>query len=292
MADVLELGDVQETLLIPLYMRALESQRADAICHDLKAVEIVSNLDIDFRRFDSWILQLDVAIRTEIFDEAVLDFRQRHPNACFVNLGAGLDARFQRMDNGQILWFDLDMPDSIFLRRRFFNEGPRNYFIPKSVTDLSWLDDVESLRSDRPTMLIAEGLFCYLDGDDIRRVLCTVADRWPGTEIVFQSISPEFINRQKDVEAVKATKAVFKWGITSGKEVERWRSDFHFLDEWAFIDRHFRRWGLTGWAARFLPWVYRRLRNVMKITHLRLGEPPNAPLAPPSDTAATPRNSL
>lgn len=273
----LELGDVQETLLIPLYLRAVESRRRDAICRDPKAIEIVDSLEYDFRKFDSWILQLDVAIRTELFDSAVQNFIRRHPDGVVVNLGAGLDARFQRLDNGQLRWFDLDMPDSMELRHRYFEETNRNRFLALSLTDPKWLDEVDVLRGDRPVFIMAEGLFCYLHDSDIRELFRRVADRWPGAEIVFQSISPEFVNRQSEVAAVKATKAKFHWGIRTGREIESWAPDYRFLDEWAFIDCHPRRWGWIGWGARLLPWKYRELRDVMKISHIRLGDPSHEP---------------
>ncbi len=129
----LKLGTVQETLLIPLYFRAKESERDDAICHDSRAQEIVANLDYDFAKFDSWWLQNDVAIRTEIFDEVVQDFLDRHPQGTIVNLGAGLDGRFYRLDNGLVTWCDLDMPDSIELRSRFYPTSDRNFSIARVV---------------------------------------------------------------------------------------------------------------------------------------------------------------
>jgi O-methyltransferase involved in polyketide biosynthesis len=42
------LNAVSQTLLIPLYYRAMESQRPDALVRDPKAVELVGQLDYDF----------------------------------------------------------------------------------------------------------------------------------------------------------------------------------------------------------------------------------------------------
>ncbi len=42
------LNAVSQTLLIPLYFRALESQPPDALVRDPKAVELVGQLDSDF----------------------------------------------------------------------------------------------------------------------------------------------------------------------------------------------------------------------------------------------------
>ncbi len=264
----IRLGEVQETLLIPLYMRALETQRPDAICRDEQALEIVGSIDYDFSKFDdAAILQLDIAIRTEILDEVTVAFMARHPDAIVVNLGAGLDGRFLRLDNGQVTWFDLDLPDVIELRRQFFTETARNRFLAKSFLEESWIDDL-CRKESQPVLLLAEGVTPYLEERHVRELCALIATRLPGAEFVFQSISPNYVNRQDIVPAVNRTKAVFKWGITSGRELEKWDPRYEFLAEWAFIDRHRLRW----WSVRkwwFLPPVYCDLRDVMKITYVR-----------------------
>ena len=271
-----DLGDVQETLLIPLYFRARETGRRDAIVRDPRAVEIVESLNYDFSKFDSaWVVHLDVAIRTEILDEQVSEFIQRYPRAVIINLGAGLCGRFSRVDNGQIQWFDLDMPDAIGLRREFYPEGPRNQMLACSMFDTAWMDAVQA-EPGQPMLLIAEGLFCYFDEAAIRQLLAEIAARWSGAEILFQSISPRYVQQQHRVRAVNQTRAELRWGIESAQELTAWDDSYQFLHEWYFIDRHRKRWRWLRYTS-WLPWVYRDLAQVMKISHLRLGRSPWRP---------------
>jgi O-methyltransferase involved in polyketide biosynthesis len=266
-----ELGVIQETLLIPLYFRALESARPDAIVRDPKAVEVVAELDYDFSRFDgAGAVYLDIIIRTEVLDEQVRRFIDRYPRSTIINLGAGLCGRFPRVDNGEILWFDLDMPDAMELRRRFYPEGPRNFLIPGSMFDSTWMDSVPLDDAARPVLIVAEGLFCYFEEAEIRELLAMIAARRPGTELLFQSISPRYVNKHHRVAAVNQTKAALKWGIRSARELAQWNEDYEFLGEWSFIDRHRRRWGWR-WYATWIPWVYQDMKMVMKVSHLRLG---------------------
>ncbi len=267
----LQLGVVQETLLIPLYFRALETGRPDGILRDPVAVQVVESLDYDFAKFDaSTPVYLDIVIRTEIFDERVREFIRRHPRGTVINLGAGLCGRFTRVDNGTIHWFDLDMPDAIELRDRFFSEGPRNRHVARSMFDFGWLDEVE-VADGEPVMVVAEGLFCYFTEEEVRGLLAAIAGRWPGAEILFQSISRRYVDRQQEVAAVNRTRAEFKWGVDHGAEVASWDPSYRFLGEWYFIDRHRSRWGGLRYRT-WLPWVYRDVKQVMKISHLRLGE--------------------
>ncbi len=263
-----QLGQVQETLLIPLYFRAVESQRPDAIITDSYAVEIVEALDYDFAKFNhAWKVQLDVAIRTEIFDRLTKEFLTAHPSSIVVNLGAGLDGRFLRLDNGRVRWLDLDLPDAIALRRQFYTESERNQFLALSVLDTAWIDALAVRESDS-VLLLAEGLFCYFTEAELKSLLRSLVDRLPDAQLVFQSISPEFVQQQHRVPAINSTQAVFRWGIESGRELESWDSRIKFIDEWAFIDQHPARWGLLR-LARYWPPAYKKIRDVMKISHLR-----------------------
>ena len=263
-----KLGDVQETLLIPLYLRAKETARPDAIIRDLKAVEIVKSIDYDFSRFDSaWNIQLDCVIRTEIFDEQVNAFLQKHPDAIVVNLGCGLDGRFERLDNGRLTWFDLDMPDSIELRRQFYEEGPRNHFLSQSMFDVSWIAALNR-QPGQAVLILVEGVFAYFEEAMIRELFQAIANGLPGAEMLCQTISPRYVNREAKVAAVNKTRAKFKFGVVTGREMEAWEARPEFLNEWHFIDRHRRRWRWMRYLI-LLPWIYRDVYDVLTISHLR-----------------------
>ncbi len=119
----IQLGTVQETLLVPLYARAVDSRRKRPILNDRKAVEMVESIDWDFQRFNQRWRIAAATLRTAIFDVPVRDFLSRHPEGTVVEIGAGLNTRFERLDNGAVHWFDLDLPDSIELRKKFFTDS-------------------------------------------------------------------------------------------------------------------------------------------------------------------------
>jgi hypothetical protein len=60
-----------------------------------------------------------------------------------VDVGCGLNTRFERVDNGRVRWFDLDLPDVIALRRRFFQDGPRQSMLAASIVDDAWIAPVK-----------------------------------------------------------------------------------------------------------------------------------------------------
>ena len=77
------LSGVAETLLIPLYNRAMESQRPDAMMKDEKAVEIVAQMSYDFDqarkiRMTEGNKVARIMLTREI-DRYARDFLGRHP---------------------------------------------------------------------------------------------------------------------------------------------------------------------------------------------------------------------
>ena len=105
---------VAETLLIPLYMRAKESHRDNPILNDKTAERLADNLEYDYSKFDGAKLsEVGCVVRGWYFDHAVQQFIKTHPNPVVVNVGCGLDTRFQRIGNGKAIFYDMDLPEVI-----------------------------------------------------------------------------------------------------------------------------------------------------------------------------------
>jgi O-methyltransferase involved in polyketide biosynthesis len=172
------LGGVQETLFIPLAARARAARRNRPVLHDPKAVELAGLIDYETRRHDRGSGGVVVVLRTVIFDAWVRAFLAEHPDGTVVEIGTGLNTRFERLDNGRAHWIDLDLPDTIELRRKFFTDTGRRRMITASVLDDAWLRNVE--ESPGPYFFVAEGVLVYLPEDDVSQVLARIAGRFAG----------------------------------------------------------------------------------------------------------------
>ena len=65
----LQFGDIQETALITLAIRASETSRPNARIRDPKAKEIIDALGVDVSKFDPFLSHEGVVARTIIFRE-------------------------------------------------------------------------------------------------------------------------------------------------------------------------------------------------------------------------------
>ena len=189
----IDLGVVQETTLIPLWARAIENERSEPILRDAKAAKMVASIDYDFDKFAKGrATQIGCCLRASILDEWVREYLARYPDGTVVEIGAGLDTRFDRLDNGRVTWFELDLPDVVDLRRRFFEETDRRRFISESVLAPGWIGPVREAAeaAPAPVMFVAEGVLMYFEESQVRQLFRTIAAGFPGSAFAFDAMSP------------------------------------------------------------------------------------------------------
>lgn len=211
-----QLGAVQQTLFIPLAGRAQETRKKRPVLRDPKAAEIVESVDFDTAKYGrDWGGAVTV-LRTAIFDWWVREFLAEHPAGTVVEIGTGLNTRFDRVDNGQVHWIDLDLPDTIELRRKFFADSARRRMVAASVLDDDWLRAVTD--SPEPYFFAAEGVLVYLP--QAPDVLARIAARFPGALIAVDTYSQRMLERQHQRAAKKGMEARWAWACDDPRSLE------------------------------------------------------------------------
>ena len=129
----IKLEGVMETMLITLDARARDYRSEKSILKDKKSAEMEDMIDYDFGSFSNEKMNLlGIIARAKVMDDEVKKFIDKYPDCHIVSLGSGLDTRFFRVDNGRIHWYDIDFPEIISLRKKFFEENDRVKNIERS----------------------------------------------------------------------------------------------------------------------------------------------------------------
>jgi O-methyltransferase involved in polyketide biosynthesis len=267
MIDKVDFTGVESTMLVTLYLRAVESRSKDSILGDHAAAEAVDRIDYDFTKLvgrGALGNRFPVALRAKQLDEWAADFLHRHPDATVVQLGCGLDSRAFRLDLPvSVRWFDLDYPEVIKLRRRLYPEAAGDHTIGTSVTDPGWLEEIPT---ERPVLIIAEGLLMYLSESDIVRLLQWLADRFSASELLFDGLAPWVVRLSQRIS--KYIGGGFPPYVTvtrDGREIERWNSRFRYLEEVPVASRYakipVRGYRLTFQLMNSIP----ATRNMMRV---------------------------
>lgn len=235
-SEKVNLGAVQETLLITLRSKAVEIHHANPILRDTKAVELMKAIDYDFDKFAKGTAsQVGCCLRAHKFDQWVGDFLAQYPGGTIVEIGAGLDARFERVATDESQWFELDLPDVIEIRSRFFQQTDRRRFITQSVLTPGWIEEVKK-NATGPIMFVAEGVFMYFEEEQVKTLFAMLADHFSGSILIFDSISPQMVRMQKRHDTVSKTSARFRWGISDSKEIETWEPQCSIEESVFFYD--------------------------------------------------------
>ena len=220
------------------------------------AVDLVQRIDFDFSRFAhlGGSQQVFTMMRTRQMDRWIRSFLAAHPDAVVVDIGCGLDARFERVDNGQVAWYDLDLPNVIALRRQFYAETPRRRFIANSAFDLAWLDQVAS-RQGQPCLFVSEGVLVYFSEEQVKRLVLALRERFPGAELIFDSVPWVLPHASWMHPTLRTLKQKSPGGCA--KEMT-WRRGARISTCWrtGTISTHpSRGWDLPGWCASSQPSV-------------------------------------
>lgn len=204
---------------MPLWARAVEAGRHDAIVRDPRAAAIRGRLDYDFTPLEgARASQVGCCVRARLIDDWVRTFLAAHRSCTVVELGCGLNGRFERVDDGRVRWIDLDLPGAIALRRRFFDDTARCTMLPASVLDSAWMDQVAATQTG-PLLFVTEGLLPYLQGDQVQALFGRLADRFPGAGLIFDTMTPLVLRYQRHHDAMRHFDAPFTFGVANDAAV-------------------------------------------------------------------------
>ena len=268
-SNKINLGSIQKTLLLPLWGRAVETKKQKPLLIDNKAVSIVENIPYDFSVISENINKLtriSWIARSIYFDKKIKAFIDLYPDATIVNVGCGLDTTFDRVDNGTIQWIDLDLPDTIDLRKKYIAESDRRHFVSKSVFDKSWYSKIEQKNN---VMLMIAGVLYYFDEKEVKGLFNDFHNFLPGAEIIFDYASKTGIkiSNKKVIEKGGMDKSAFlKWGIDNITEIEKWNANILVISNMPMYKEHKKNYP-----------VFKRIgmniadkMNVMALAHIKI----------------------
>jgi O-methyltransferase involved in polyketide biosynthesis len=237
----IEKNTVQETLIIPLYGRKVCGDHYPELFEDKEAERICGMLDYDFASKKKMMESpaglfgaLEVAQRHYDLLWEIKDYLKRHPEAAVVNLGCGLDDSFSKADNGLCHGYNIDFPDVIKIRNELLGSKERETNIGCDLNDYRWMDLIDGSKG---AIFFAAGVLYYLKKEDVIALTDTLADRFPGGTMVFDSCNEKGAKMMRKTwlkeAGIKDVSAYFS--LEDKKEVENWSSSFSNVSEKSYM---------------------------------------------------------
>ena len=262
-----ETSDVPATVLINLYCRAIKSLSQKPIIKDPEAVSISKKLTPLIEQthptlVDSVLngkidpdLVLRIALRARKYDQYLIDYLKKYPDAVVVNLGSGFDTRFSRIDNKKLLLFDIDLPNVINYKKKFFQDSERYQMLGEDVLEDVWIARLKQYKNDH-FIFLAENLFRHFSNEEAKKLILKIQQHFPDSELVCELYQSNFLSGVLGM--VSRNKLGGRMGmgneseslleIDDADEIEDWHEGIKLLDEWSIFDTNHPR---LGWIRSF-----------------------------------------
>jgi len=165
--------NISDTARWTAFRRALENDRDDALFRDHLARRLAGQRGEDIHRQmagpgGDWSL----ALRTYLIDRVVLSSVEKGADSV-VNLAAGLDTRPYRMTLPPTLqWIEVDLPAILEEKEQLLRGEKPVCRLERAPLDLADVSARQKLfarigNSARNTLVVSEGLVCYLEPADV-----------------------------------------------------------------------------------------------------------------------------
>ena len=188
------MDNVNKTLYIPLYGKAYVSSRG-LILQDEQAEKIweAEGFALKGKAKSKWLAYY-MGMRSAVFDSWTKQQMEARPDAVVLHVGCGMDSRCLRVGAENCQWFDVDFPDVISERKRYFEETECYHMIGSDIREESWLAEIPE---GKPVVIVMEGVSMYLKPEELKAVLKRWKERFGEVRILMDTYT---------VFAAKATK--------------------------------------------------------------------------------------
>lgn len=224
--------EVNKTLYIPLYGKAYVSKKG-IILNDKSAERIWAKNEFKLKRRSSsrWLAYY-MGMRAAIFDDWVSDKLKDDGNAVVLHIGCGLDGRVERVgaDN---LWYDLDFPEVIAERKKYFSENERYKMLGADLRDGEWLNDI---ADSRHAVVVMEGVSMYVSHTDLISFIERLDGRFESVSLMMDCYSVFAARMSKIKNPVNDVGVTQVYGVDNPEEISVGR--IRFLREWNMTPEH------------------------------------------------------
>ena len=165
---------VNKTLYIPLCGKAYVSRRG-LFLDDKKAEEIWTREGFPLRgKARSKWLAFYMGIRSAVFDDWLRRQLAQKSDAVILHIGCGMDSRVLRVDVPHRRWYDVDFPEVIRERQRYFAESGSYRMVSADICDCRWLQEVEGTSA----IVVMEGVSMYLTTAQLQELTAALCGRF------------------------------------------------------------------------------------------------------------------
>ena len=175
------MNNVNKTLYIPLYGKAYVSKKG-VILQDKKAEEIWAQeaFSLKGKSKSKWLAYY-MGIRSAVFDNWLKDKLSEMEDGVVLHIGCGMDSRVLRVGTMNHKWYDIDFPEVIRERKRYYTETDDYKMLAGDARKCDWLSDISA---GKRAIVIMEGVSMYMTNTEVKALLTTLHNYFRETTIL------------------------------------------------------------------------------------------------------------
>ena len=189
---------VPDTLYIPLTARIYVSKHFPDYFMDEKALSLEPEMPYETIAAKSTeYFQMAGACRFYCTDQMIRSFIHKHGKCNVINLGCGLETAYFRLlsHTGEAVFYEVDLPSVIEMRRRILGESEREILIAGDMFDFEWTKGIDT---QRPTILTAIGVFQYFESASVTVFLKEIQKHFTDAEVIFDAMTGKAVKYAND----------------------------------------------------------------------------------------------
>lgn len=220
------MDSVNKTLYIPLYGKAYVSRKG-IILRDEKAEEIweLEKIPLKGKSASKWLAYY-MGMRAAVFDRWLKKKLESDRNAVVLHIGCGMDSRCVRVDAQEHRWFDVDFPDVIAERKRYYRETEKYSMISGDIREEGWLAQI----SGEHAIVVMEGVSMYLRPEELKGTLAQISAHFARVDLLMDCYTELAAKASKVKNPINDVGVTEVWGLDDPKQVEG--ESLHFVSEW------------------------------------------------------------
>ena len=175
-----------------------------------------------------------------------------------------MDTRFQRIGNPKTVFYDLDLPEVMALRRELIPEQTGNVYIAASLLETDWMDELRRKHPDAEFIFIVEGVLMYFYEKQVKSFLHHVASRFGGGELWFDVCGTMMSRHGVKPDSLRHHEAQIRSGLSDGHLVEQWEPALQLIEQANYMKFFRSRWGFFfGQILGRIPWLCYKFSSLL-----------------------------
>lgn len=211
------MNSVNKTLYIPLYGKSYVSKKG-LFLDDKKAEEIweKEGFSLKGKSKSKWLAYY-MGVRSKVFDEWLKIQMLDNPDAVIIHIGCGMDSRILRVGSENHKWYDVDFPEVIEERKKYYTETENYKMIAGDVKENEWLLNIKEKQN---AIVVMEGLSMYLTIDEMKNLTNRLCDHFENLVVLVDCYTTLAAKLSKRGNPINDVGVISVYGIDSPNDYQ------------------------------------------------------------------------